>query len=105
MLAQSPCEIVSQKNRNYAEHSTGKKQKLRENDTVKVELTPFYLDNQFLNESDLNSYKTPAKHRDIFRDTLIAKKYGEGEVRTHDLLARKQKISSTSPGSNPGPTT
>ena len=33
--------------------------------------------------------KTPAKHRDIFRDTLIAKKYGEGEDRTHDLLAGK----------------
>ena len=28
--------------------------------------------------------KTPAKHRDIFRDTLNAKKYGEGEDRTHD---------------------
>ena len=51
-------------------------------------------------------YKTPAKHWDIFRDTLIAKKYGEekiepmtywlgntkkfhvpARVRTHDLLA------------------
>ena len=29
--------------------------------------------------------KTPAKHR----DTLIAKKYGEGEDRTHDLLSGK----------------
>ena len=57
---------------------------------MKVELTPFYLDNQFLNESDLNSNKTPAKHRDIFRDTLIAKKYGEGEVPTHNLLAGKK---------------
>ena len=33
----------------------------------------------------------PAELRDIFRDTLIAKKYDEGEVRTHDLLAGKQK--------------
>ena len=37
------------------------------------------------------SNKTPAKHRDIFRDTLIAKKYGVGEDRTHDLLAGKHK--------------
>ena len=36
---------------------------------------------------NLNNNKTPAKHRDIFRDTLIAKKYGEGVVRIHDLLA------------------
>ena len=47
--------------------------------------------------------KTPAKQRDIFRDTLIAKKYGKGEVRTY-WLGNKQN-SSTSPGSNPGPTT
>ena len=48
--------------------------------------------------------KTPAKHRDIFPDAFIAKKYGEGEDRTHDLLAGKhEKISSTSPGSNPRP--
>ena len=33
--------------------------------------------------------KTPAKHRDIFRDTHIAKKYGEGEDRTLDPLAGK----------------
>ena len=47
----------------------------------------------------------PAKHQDIFRDTLIAKKkYGEGEDRTHDLLAGKHEIASTSPGSNPRPT-
>ena len=37
----------------------------------------------------MESYKTPAKHRDIFRDTLIAKKYGEGEDRTLDPLAGK----------------
>ena len=48
--------------------------------------------------------KTPAKRRDIFRDTHLAKKYGEKEVRTHDLMAGKQKKSSTNPGSNPGPT-
>ena len=49
--------------------------------------------------------KTPAKHWDIFRDILIVKKYGEGEDRTHDLLAGKhEKISSTSPGLNPRPT-
>ena len=36
---------------------------------------------------------------------LLQKKYGEGEDRTHDLLAGKhEKISSTSPGSNPRPT-
>ena len=53
----------------------------------------------------LVSNKTPAKHRDIFRDTRIAKKYSEGEDRTHDLLAGKhEKISSTSPGSNRRPT-
>ena len=47
----------------------------------------------------------PAKHRDIFRDTLIAKSHNEREDRTHDLLAGKHgKISSTSPGSNPRPT-
>ena len=56
------------------------------------------------NKTELEMNKTPAKHRDIFRDTLIAKKYAEGEVRTHDL-AGKQKNSSTSLGSNPGPTT
>ena len=39
----------------------------------------------------LNFYKTPAELRDIFRDTHIAKKYDEGEIRTHDLLAWKQK--------------
>ena len=51
-----------------------------------------------------NWNKTPAKHRDIFRDTVIAEKYGEGEDRTHDLLAGKhKKHSSTSPGSNPRP--
>ena len=49
--------------------------------------------------------KTPAEHRDIFRDTLIEKKYGEGEDRTHNLLAGKhEKISSASLGSNPQPT-
>ena len=36
-----------------------------------------------------NENKTPAKHRDIFRNTLIAKKYGEAEDRTHDLVAGK----------------
>ena len=42
----------------------------------------------------------------IFSATLLLqKKYGEGEDRTHDLLAGKhEKISSTSPGSNPRPT-
>ena len=35
--------------------------------------------------------KTPAKHRDIFRDTPFAKKYGEGEDRTHGLLAGKHE--------------
>ena len=34
-------------------------------------------------------YNSTAKHQDNFRDTLIAKKYGEGEDRTHDLLAGK----------------
>ena len=56
--------------------------------------------------------KTPAKHRDIFRDTPFAKKYGEGEDRIHDLLAGKhEKLHSPntknykhSPGSNPLPT-
>ena len=38
----------------------------------------------------LNGKKTPAKHRDIFRDTLFAKN-GEGEDRTHDLLAGKHE--------------
>ena len=33
------------------------------------------------------SKQMSANHRDIFRDTLFAKKYGEGEDRTHDLLA------------------
>ena len=57
------------------------------------------------NVQDFNDNKTPAKHRDIFRDTYCKKKYGEGEDRTHDLLAGKhEKISSTSPGSNPLPT-
>ena len=44
--------------------------------------------------------KTPAKHRDIFRDTLIAKN-GQGEVRTHDLLAGKQKNFKHQPGFEP----
>ena len=42
-----------------------------------------------LSEFQIFNNKTPAKHRVIFRDTLIAKKYGEGEDRTHDLLAGK----------------
>ena len=45
--------------------------------------------------------KTPAKHRDIFRDTLIAKN-GEGKVLTHDLLAGKQKNFKHQPGTNNG---
>ena len=48
--------------------------------------------------------KTPAKYRDVFCDTLIAKKNGEGEDRTHHLLAGKhEKISGTSSGSNQRP--
>ena len=38
------------------------------------------------------------------RHAYCKKKYGEGEVRTHDLLAGKQKKKSNSPASNPGPT-
>ena len=54
---------------------------------------------------NLNENKTSAEHRDIFRDTNIAKKYGEGEDRTLDLLAGKhEKVSSTIPVSNPRPT-
>ena len=45
--------------------------------------------------------KTPAKHRDIFRDTLIAKKYGGEEVRTYDLQAGKQKKFKHQPGFEP----
>ena len=42
----------------------------------------------------------------VFSATLLLQKtYGEGEDRTHYLLAGKhEKISSTSPGSNPQPT-
>ena len=42
----------------------------------------------FFKESTKNAL---TKHRNIFRDTLIAKTYGEREVRNHDLLAGKQK--------------
>ena len=50
-------------------------------------------------------YKTPAMHRDIFRDTLIAKKVWRRRGSNHNLLAGKhEKISSTSPGSKPRPT-
>ena len=50
---------------------------------------------------NLNENKTPAKNRDIFRDTNIAKKYDEGEDRTLDLLAGKhEKVLSTKPVSN-----
>ena len=42
------------------------------------------------NQKRKQLHKTPARHRDIFRDTLNAKKnYGEGEDRTHDLLDGK----------------
>ena len=66
-------------------------------------LRPFCTFFEFLSITTHTKFnKTPAKHRDIIRDTLTAKKYGEGEARTHGLLARKhEKISCTSPGSNP----
>ena len=47
--------------------------------------------------------KTPAKHRDIFSDTLIAKKYSEGKIRTHYLMAGNAKKIKHQPGFEPYP--
>ena len=47
-----------------------------------------------------------AKHRDIFRDTLIAKKImAKEKFEPTTYWLGNKKISSTSPGSNEGPTT
>ena len=58
--------------------------------SIECKLIVFWSDLLAINNWKGN--KTPAEHRDIFRGTLIAKKnYGEGEVRTDDLLAEKQE--------------
>ena len=49
--------------------------------------------------------RRPLSNGIISATRLLQKKYGEGEDRSHDLMAEKQKNASTSQGSSPGPTT